>query len=132
MCRREVSLNRRLAPDVYLGVADVSGPDERPCDHMVVMRRMPTVAASLPSWRRGRPSRTTLAWPNRLAGVHQAADRSSSIDDAARRDADVERWEANAAEMAAFGGQVLDHGSVLVDVEVVSGQTTPTLDSRGR
>jgi hypothetical protein len=50
------------------------------------MRRMPRVAASLPSWRRGRPSRTTLAWPNRPGGVHQAADRSSPIDDAARRE----------------------------------------------
>jgi aminoglycoside phosphotransferase family enzyme len=25
-CHREVDLNRRLAPDVYLGVADVTGP----------------------------------------------------------------------------------------------------------
>ena len=40
-CHREVELNRRLAPDVYLGVADVSGPDGAPCDHLVVMRRMP-------------------------------------------------------------------------------------------
>ena len=38
---REVELNRRLAPDVYLGVADVIGPDGHPCDHVVVMRRMP-------------------------------------------------------------------------------------------
>src|SRR3712207_1155281 len=41
VCRREVDLNRRLAPDVYLGVADVTGPDGAPCDHMVVMRRLP-------------------------------------------------------------------------------------------
>ncbi len=39
---REVELNRRLAPDVYLGVADVLGPDGNVCDHLVVMRRMPT------------------------------------------------------------------------------------------
>jgi aminoglycoside phosphotransferase family enzyme len=26
-CRSEVELNRRLAPDVYLGVADITGPD---------------------------------------------------------------------------------------------------------
>ncbi len=39
--RREVELNRRLAPDVYLGVADVVGPDGQVCDHLVVMRRMP-------------------------------------------------------------------------------------------
>ena len=40
-CEEEVRLNRRLAPDVYLGVADVTGPDGAACDHMVVMRRMP-------------------------------------------------------------------------------------------
>jgi aminoglycoside phosphotransferase family enzyme/predicted kinase len=40
-CREEVRLNRRLSPDVYLGVADVIAPDGTPCDHMVVMRRMP-------------------------------------------------------------------------------------------
>ena len=36
-----MELNRRLSPDVYLGVADVHGPDGRVCDHLVVMRRMP-------------------------------------------------------------------------------------------
>jgi aminoglycoside phosphotransferase family enzyme/predicted kinase len=40
-CQAEVALNRRLAPDVYLGVADVTGPDGQLCDHMVVMRRLP-------------------------------------------------------------------------------------------
>jgi hypothetical protein len=40
-CRRETELNRRFAPDVYLGVAAVHGPDGRVCDHLVVMRRMP-------------------------------------------------------------------------------------------
>lgn len=39
-CHREVELNRRLAPDVYLGVADVIGPDGELCDHLVVMRRL--------------------------------------------------------------------------------------------
>src|SRR5262245_31796915 len=40
-CHREVELNRRFAPDVYLGVADVRGPDGDVCDHLVTMRRMP-------------------------------------------------------------------------------------------
>jgi len=42
-CEREVVLNRRLAPDVYLGVADVE-IDGEPLDHMVVMRRLPRTA----------------------------------------------------------------------------------------
>jgi aminoglycoside phosphotransferase family enzyme/predicted kinase len=40
-CHRELELNRRLAPDVYLGVVDVVDEDGVPCDHLVVMRRMP-------------------------------------------------------------------------------------------
>jgi aminoglycoside phosphotransferase family enzyme/predicted kinase len=40
-CHAEVDLNRRLAPDAYLGVVDVLGLDGRPADHLVVMRRMP-------------------------------------------------------------------------------------------
>ena len=38
---REVELNRRFAPDVYRGVADVIGEDGYVLDHLVVMRRMP-------------------------------------------------------------------------------------------
>lgn len=40
-CRREVELNRRFAPDVYLGVAGIRDPGGRVCDHLVVMRRLP-------------------------------------------------------------------------------------------
>ena len=40
-CQRETELNRRFAPDVYLGVAEIRDPAGRICDHLVVMRRMP-------------------------------------------------------------------------------------------
>ena len=40
-CMREVQLNRRLSPDVYLGVLDVVGPGGRTVEHVVEMRRMP-------------------------------------------------------------------------------------------
>ena len=39
-CQAEVSLNRRLAPDVYLGVADIQLAGKT-IDHAVVMRRLP-------------------------------------------------------------------------------------------
>lgn len=38
---REVELNRRFAPDVYLGVLDVLEPGGAANDHLVVMRRLP-------------------------------------------------------------------------------------------
>ena len=40
-CEEEVRLNRRLAPDVYLGVADVVDDRGTVLDSLVVMRRMP-------------------------------------------------------------------------------------------
>jgi aminoglycoside phosphotransferase family enzyme/predicted kinase len=40
-CLEEVRLNRRLSPDVYLGVADLIGTDGQLCDHFVVMRQLP-------------------------------------------------------------------------------------------
>ncbi len=38
---REAEVNRRFAPDVYLGVLDVCDADGAPCDHILAMRRMP-------------------------------------------------------------------------------------------
>ena len=40
-CEREVELNRRLSPDVYVGVGTLCGPDGDVVDHVVMMRRMP-------------------------------------------------------------------------------------------
>jgi uncharacterized protein len=40
-CHRELVLNRRMAPDVYLGVAKVLDVDGNPCEDVLVMRRMP-------------------------------------------------------------------------------------------
>ena len=39
-CQREAELNRRFAPDVYLGVMEVRDPAGRVCDQLVAMRRM--------------------------------------------------------------------------------------------
>src|SRR5688572_18651129 len=102
-CRREVALNRRLAPDVYLGIADVSGPDGQPCDHLVVMRRMPDDRRLSSMVTAGVPVDEHLG---RLAAVlasfHAGADRSPAIDAMAGRDAVRRRWEANHEEMAPF------------------------------
>src|SRR3546814_18345085 len=40
-CRREVEMNRRLSPDVYLGVTDVLDAARVPCEHVVALLRMP-------------------------------------------------------------------------------------------
>jgi aminoglycoside phosphotransferase family enzyme/predicted kinase len=40
-CLRETEVNRRFAPDVYLGVLDVTDDGGAPVDHLIAMRRMP-------------------------------------------------------------------------------------------
>jgi uncharacterized protein len=77
-CAREVELNREFAPDVYLGVAELRGPDGQVCDHLVVMRRMPA-ARRLSTLVR---SRAPVAGPLRqvarvLASRHAKAARRS-------------------------------------------------------
>jgi hypothetical protein len=107
-----VALNRRLAPDVYLGVADVNGPDGQPLDHLVVMRRLPEDRRLSALLRAGVPVRDDLRRLARLlAAFHARADTSAEIAEAAGRDAVRARWEANRVEMERFVGPVLDRES---------------------
>jgi uncharacterized protein len=128
-CEREVELNRRLSPDVYLGVADVTGPDGRVCDHLVVMRRMPddrrlsclvTSGADVDSgvWH--------LA--HLLAAFHACADRPPAAAVAAGRDALAARWTANTAGLVEHGRGVVD----LDDVRAVDALAARYLEGRGQ
>jgi aminoglycoside phosphotransferase family enzyme/predicted kinase len=108
-CEREVVLNRRLAPDVYLGVADVVGPDGEPCEHLVVMRRMPDdrrLATSVAAGLDVAPSLREIA--RVLAAFHARAERSPEISAAGTVDAVRARWESSFATMEPFVGPVLD------------------------
>jgi uncharacterized protein len=108
-CHREVELNRRLAPDVYLGVADVVGEDGEVCDHLVVMRRMPASRRLSTLVRSGAPIDGELRdIARRLAVFHAAAPTGPEIATAARIDQVQAVWEANFAEVAPFVGRVLD------------------------
>ena len=109
ICHREVELNRRLAPDVYLGVADLTGPDGEPLDHLVVMRRLPGERRLSSLVRSGVPVADELRRVARvIASFHARAETSDEIAAAASRAAVAQRWEANAVEMARFVGPVLD------------------------
>lgn len=69
-CHREVRLNRRFAPDVYLGVDEVRDGEGRTCEYLVVMRRMPE--------------------DRRLSTLASAgSDLAAEIEDLARRLADL-------------------------------------------
>jgi hypothetical protein len=114
VCARELELNRRLAPDVYLGVADVVGPDGEICDHLVVMRRMPAERRMSTLVRAGADIDDDL-WhlAHLVAAFHARAERPPEAADAAGRDALAARWADNTAGLLAHGRGVVDLDEVL-------------------
>ena len=124
---REVELNRRLSPDVYLGVADVHGPDGAVCDHLVVMRRMPGDRRLSSLVREGVPVGGHL-WrvAHTLAAFHARSPRSVAADDATGIDATRGRWNTNTKGLLGVGGRALDEAAV----EVLHRLATRYLDGR--
>ena len=129
VCHREVELNRRLAPDVYEGVADVLGPDGQPCEHLVVMRRMPEDR---------RLSSLVQAHVNvdgelvdvarQIATLHERSPRLGDADAAAGSDATRGRWAANTDALIEMGGRLFDD----TVVGLVHGLACRYLDGRQR
>ena len=87
-CSREVTLNRRLAPDVYLGVVPVTRSadglavegDGEVVEWAVKMRRLPHDATLLARLRHGEVSAHTVeAIAARIAAFHAAAEGGESV-----------------------------------------------------
>ncbi|MEV6426401.1 AAA family ATPase [Nocardia sp. NPDC051463] len=79
-CVRELELNRRLAPDVYLGLAHLTDPEGGADEPLVVMRRMPDalrLSVLLEDRTRGAVDVTALA--KILAVFHNGARRDADI-----------------------------------------------------
>ncbi len=105
---RELAMNRRLAPDVYLGLADVREGDEL-VDRMIVMRRLPEdrrLSALV-----GRPDFDDClrAVARKVAAFH--ADQPP-VDPApmATRDAVLGNWDDNLDVIGEVAGSVIDPG----------------------
>jgi aminoglycoside phosphotransferase family enzyme/predicted kinase len=93
ICQREVALNRRIAPDVYLGVAQVLAPDGDVCEHMVVMRRMPADRRLSALVREGAPVDDDVhGVARRVAAFHATARRDGEVAAEGTRDAIRRRW----------------------------------------
>ncbi|MGY2124239.1 bifunctional aminoglycoside phosphotransferase/ATP-binding protein [Nocardia gipuzkoensis] len=81
-CARELELNQRLAPDVYLGLAHLTDPEGGADEPIIVMRRMPDASRLS----------TTLADPAREAiGLSALAQTLARFHAGARRGADIDR-----------------------------------------
>ncbi|MGF0319727.1 AAA family ATPase [Nocardia fluminea] len=95
-CARELELNRRLAPDVYLGVAHLSDVGGGPAEPVLVMRRMPEDRrlSALLTARDDEHPVDLSALVHLLVGFHDRAERSSEIDRAGSADALRDRWRS--------------------------------------
>lgn len=81
-CARELELNQRLAPDVYLGLAHLTDPEGGAAEPVIVMRRMPEALRLS----------TALADPTReAAGLSALAETLARFHASARRGADIDR-----------------------------------------
>src|SRR3569833_325244 len=106
-CHREVELNRRFSPDVYLGVADVSLASGEPCDHLVVMRRMPAERRLSRLVADGAPVDDALrAIARLLARVHAHSPRREEISAEGTRDALRGRWTDGFEQVRPIHGRV--------------------------
>jgi aminoglycoside phosphotransferase family enzyme/predicted kinase len=108
-CRREVELNRRLAPDVYLGVHDVVDETGTPVDHLVVMRRLPAdrrLAAMIADPHFDPAHLAAVA--RQVAAFHSRAARAPAIDRAGSVEHLTMLWSTNLEETAEFTGRFLD------------------------
>ena len=109
-CHREVELNRRLAPDVYLGVAFVQDPDGTR-EPLVLMRRMPDARRLSALLRTAEDLDDTVIRLARLmAAFHAGADRSPVISAEGTRDALLRRWTASFEQVAPLAAGTLGNG----------------------
>ena len=107
-CEREVTLNRRLAPDVYLGVEAVTDHDGNAVDHVVVMRRMPEDRRLSSLVEGGDPVACLGRLAKLIATFHERAPTGDAIDAAATRDAVAELWERELAEYPGPSAEIAD------------------------
>lgn len=103
-CRRELQLNRRFAPDVYLGIAEVRDPAGEPCDYLLVMRRMPADRRLSTLIQAHAPVTDCVRQVARsLSAQHARAPRGPRISRQGSRDALWQRWSDNIDQTTPFG-----------------------------
>ena len=107
-CEAEVEANRRLSPDVYLGVADVVLGD-RTLDHAVVMRRLPADRSLAAQAQAHAPDLDVqlARLASVLADFHAKAARSPAIDAGGGADAVAETWRGCLDSLTAYAGPEL-------------------------
>src|SRR5215212_8444692 len=104
-CEREVVLNRRLAPQSYLGVAEYSGPAGELSEPVIEMRRYPDATRLAALVEAGEPVLQHLCVIAEMLGhFHREAARGPAIEAEGRADAISARWHQNLTELEQHGG----------------------------
>lgn len=112
-CTQEVALNRRLAPDSYVGLAYLSDPEGGPAEPVIVMRRYPDACRLATMVRAGEHvDAALLAIADTLARFHASAGRGPTIDAQASVAAVTARWRENLAELELFTESVVPAESI--------------------
>ena len=112
-CQREAELNRRFAPDVYLGVMEVRDSAGRVCDHLVAMRRMPVGRRLSALIQACEPVSAAVRQVARiLAAQHASAPRGPTISEQGSRDGLRCRWKDNIEQIRPLQGGVLGESDV--------------------
>jgi aminoglycoside phosphotransferase family enzyme/predicted kinase len=106
-CRKELSLNRRMTPDVYLGLSELR-PLEPPGtlgEPLVVMRRLPHDRRLSTLVTRGDETRRFLT---DVAGQVARLHAASPVGGAGSPPAMISLWDEARDQLAAFGNEVVD------------------------
>jgi uncharacterized protein len=115
-CEAEVSLNRRLCPDLYLGVVDVVqrngrfaiGPPGQPVEPAVWMRRLPDSGMLRALLARGAASEQLMVrLAQRLAAFHAAAPTGQGVDEQGSPASIGANWQENFQQVEPFIGRTL-------------------------
>ena len=112
-CAREVQLNRRLAPNSYVGVAHLSDPGGGPAEPVVVLQRYPDSCRLATMVACGTPVERELAdIAQILARFHADADRGRHISSHAKASNLSTRWQKQLSELARFAGCMVPSGLI--------------------
>jgi len=108
---RELELNRRIAPDVYLGVTPVLADGEA-IEYLLVMRRMPHDRRPSCLVQGPEAGEALRSVARRIAAFHAGLESDDHAIEVASVDAERHRWVANLykmSELEIFEASSLDH-----------------------
>ncbi len=112
-CEHEVDLNRRLAPDSYLGVGHFAAPGGGPAEPVILMRRYSDDARLASLVKNSEPVHHHICViAEKLARFHDGATRGRAIDAEGEAGAISTRWQQNLRELERQSAGIVPRESI--------------------